>query len=350
MKMDVKDNFLIVQPTDKKETNLLRKVADFVPFQEGWTIPCKYIYQLRELLKSIKIWERTDAFNKFIKELKPQQTVEIKCGVINSYIDFKGLDGKSPIYSEAKKNIDKACSYFMLGAQNSSMYKRGLWDGIVRLYNSRYNSVPTGLLYLVEEELNRKHIKYVKYNTFNDSPKPEFNWKVNKVIIPDKSQLQAVEAGLKYKRGVIKSPTGFGKTSVVSVRLTASFAVPTLFVANKKTLLDDAKDSFVNLIDGLEESEVDEIKDGTFGKIKIKKDTQESDIPALDSHIVVATIQSLHSRLNDPRTSKNLKKWLSKICKLVIIDECQSINDKQWKEVLNECKAPYRIALSATPQ
>lgn len=126
--------------------------------------------------------------------------------------------------------------------------------------------------------------------------------------------------------------------------------MPTLFIANKKTLLDDAKDSFVNLIDGLEESEVDEIKDGIFGKIKIKKNTKESDIPALDSHIIVATIQSLHSRLNDPRTSKNLKKWLSKICKLVIIDECQSINDKQWKEVLNECKAPYRIALSATPR
>lgn len=208
--MDVKNDFLIVQPTDKKETNLLRKVADFVPFQEGWTIPCTYIYQLRELFKSIKTWERSDSFNKFIKDLKPQETVEIKCGVIKSHIDFKGLDRKFPAYSEAKKNIDKACSYFMLGAQNSNMYKKGLWDGIIRLYDSRFNSVPTGLIYLVEEELNRRKIKYVKYNTYNDSPKPEFDWEVNKVIIPDIYQIEAINSGLRYKRGVIKSPTGFG--------------------------------------------------------------------------------------------------------------------------------------------
>lgn len=126
--------------------------------------------------------------------------------------------------------------------------------------------------------------------------------------------------------------------------------MPTLFIANRKSLLDDARDSFIDLIEGIDADKVDEIKDGVFGKVKIKKNTQESDIPALDSHIIVATVQSLHSRLNDPRTSKNLKKWLSKICKLVIVDECQSINDKQWKEVLSECKAPYRIALSATPR
>lgn len=351
--MDIKNDFLIVQPIDRKETNLLLYVADFVPFnhsQEGWTVDKSYIFQLRDLFKNIKTWERTDSFASFIKELNPGSVVEIRCGVTNSYVDFKGLDHKNPAHAEAKKAIDKACSYFMLGAQNSARYKRGLWDGIIRLYNSRFNSVPTGLIYLVEEELNRRKVKYVKYNTYNDSPKPEFDWEVNKIIIPDSYQIEAINSGLKYKRGVIKCPTGFGKTAVISVGLTASFAVPTLFIANKKTLLDDAKDSFVNLIDGLEESEVDEIKDGVFGKIKIKKNTEESDIPALDSHIIVATIQSLHSRLNDPRTSKNLKKWLSKICKLVIIDECQSINDKQWKEVLNECKAPYRIALSATPK
>lgn len=213
MRMDIKNDFLIVQPVDKKETNLLHKVADFVPFncsQEGWTIDKSYIFQLRDLLKNIKSWERTDAFTSFVKGLDSNNIVEIKCGVINSHIDFKGLDYKSPAHSEAKKAIDKACSYFMLGAQNSARYKRGLWDGIIRLFNSRFNSVPTGLIYLVEEELNRRKIKYVKYNTYNDSPKPEFDWKVSEVIVPDKYQIEAINAGLMHKRGVIKSPTGFG--------------------------------------------------------------------------------------------------------------------------------------------
>lgn len=126
--------------------------------------------------------------------------------------------------------------------------------------------------------------------------------------------------------------------------------MPTLFIANKKTLLDDAKDAFVGLIDGLDASKVHQIKNSIFGDIKLKKDTKASEIPDLDSHIIVATIQSLASRLDDPRTKDKLIDWLQNKCKLFIVDECQSINDKQWKKVLDVCKAPCRLALSATPQ
>lgn len=123
-----------------------------------------------------------------------------------------------------------------------------------------------------------------------------------------------------------------------------------MFIANKKSLLDDAKDAFAGLIDNIDESKIHQIKDGIFGTIKIKKDTQSSDIPELDSHIIVATVQSLHSRLNDPRTGPILKRWLQDKCKFVMIDECQAMGTKQWDEVLNACNAPLRFALSATPR
>ena len=350
MKLDIVNNILQVQPIDEKELSLLNKIKDLIPFDENWTVSADCLFQFRYLTKSIKKWERTDSFKNYIKNLKPNTIIEIRCGVINSHIDFKGLDLQLPIYSEIKEQIDKTCSYFLFAAVNSDRYKKGLWDGMIHLYEKRYDSFPTGLLYLIKEILNRYKIRYVVYNTYDDSPEREFDWVANDNIVPTEDQVTAINSAIKFKRGVIKSPTGFGKTAVVSVGIVAKFAVPTLFIANKKTLLDDAKSAFTGLIDGLDESKVHQIKNGIFGDIKIKKDTQKSDISDLDSHIIVATIQSLHSRLNDPRTASQLKKWLSKVCKLVIIDECQAINDRQWKEVLKECKAPYRIALSATPK
>lgn len=144
------------------------------------------------------------------------------------------------------------------------------------------------------------------------------------------------------------------KTAMLARYLTANHGVPTLFIANKKVLLDDAKEDFINGIDGLYEDDVAQIKDGKFGDINLRKKdsfTQEDLNNSLrKKKVVVATIQSLHARLSDPKTKPALIEWLHDICKFVMIDESQAINDKQWQEVLEEVRAPYRIALSATPR
>lgn len=130
-------------------------------------------------------------------------------------------------------------------------------------------------------------------------------------------------------------------------------AVPTLFIANKKVLLDDAYEDFLNGIEGLCEGDMAQIKDGKFGDINLRqksKFTQEDLDNALkNKKIIVATVQSLHARLEDEHTKSAMHDWLKNTCKFVMIDEGQTINDKQWAEVLDTVGAPYRVALSATP-
>lgn len=107
------------------------------------------------------------------------------------------------------------------------------------------------------------------------------------------------------------------KTALLAKRLTANLGLPTLFVANRKSLLDDAADEFRNGVSGLNYDDVVQIKDGWFGKTKVGKDTQE--VPPLSAPIVVATIQSLSARLKDKRTEGHLRNWLRNECKLLVV-------------------------------
>jgi superfamily II DNA or RNA helicase len=95
--------------------------------------------------------------------------------------------------------------------------------------------------------------------------------------------------------------------------------------------------------------DVAQIKEGNFGYTKVTHDTTSEDVSNITSQVVVATIQSLSARMQDERTRDKLKYWLNNICKLVIVDECQAVGTKTWDDVLNECNAPLRICLSATP-
>lgn len=144
------------------------------------------------------------------------------------------------------------------------------------------------------------------------------------------------------------------KTSFFARYLLAARGVPTIFIANKKSLLDDAADDFRNGVEGLAPDDVAQIKDGWFGDINLRKAdtfTEEDLHNALNSKkVIVATIQSISARLNDERTKRPLLNWLNNTCKLVMADECQATGTKIWDDVLQEIRAPYRIFLSATPR
>lgn len=130
--------------------------------------------------------------------------------------------------------------------------------------------------------------------------------------------------------------------------------MPTLFIANKKVLLDDAAKDFEGGIDGIDAEDITQIKEGQFGDIKLAKtDTYtEDDLwEALTSKkVIVATIQSLSARLEDGRTRGPLLRWLKDTCKFLMVDETQAVGTSSWDSVLEQIEAPYRVFLSATPR
>lgn len=345
-----KDKIVLVTQT-REDYSALREQREFGSIgcleikPSIFEIHPKYVYELNNML-SDNLANRVSVDNSF-REWKSKQKVEtpvlIRCGVVHSKI----YPGRIKLPTDKIKEVTR---YFFKPAVNMQKYKDGKWDGYLNLYDARSRKFLTGLLSKVLEVLRNNQIPYTVEYTYEQAPKKQFDWVVDDNIVPDPDQIEAIEAGIDGRRGVIKAPTGFGKTAVLAKRLTVNFAVPTLFVANKKSLLDDAAEEFRDGIKGIKKADVIQIKDGWFGDTKIISTTKESDVKPLKAPIIVATIQSLNARLKDPRTKSHLIHWLHDVCKFVMVDETQAVGTAIWDEVLSECWAPYRVFLSATPR
>lgn len=261
---------------------------------------------------------------------------------------------RSPNYDIPHKDIEDVCKYFFKPAVNQKAYKDKKWDGYIHLYKRWIHQFPTGLLDRVCKVLDEKQIAYRIEYAYDTSPAKQFNWEPKDIFTLSEDQVECINECMQAKRCVVKAATGFGKTSALARYLTAYHGVPTLFIANKKVLLDDAAKDFVGGIDGLDESGVAQIKDGWFGDINLRKTmsfTEEDLWNAFNGKgVVVATIQSLNARLEDPRTKGPLLRWLQNTCQFLMVDETQAVGTKVWDDVLEKINAPYRVFLSATPK
>ena len=276
------------------------------------------------------------------KKTRLQTPAVIRVGVIDSKI----IKGTLPI---PHSDIEEVTKFFVKAAFMSKQFKEKKWDGYVKLYKRWEKTFPTGLLSDVCEALDKINFKYKIEYIYDKSPERQFDWKIKELFEPSEDQLEAVKVCTRT-RGVLKAPTGMGKTSMMARYLTVEHGVPTLFVANKKSLLDDCAKDFLEGIDGLNSEDIIQIKDGWFGNQKITPSTTASDVRPITAPIVVATIQSLSARLKDERTRPYLLDFLRNKCKFLQVDETQAVGTKIWDEVLDECYAPYRIFLSATPR
>lgn len=328
----------MIPDTSEENGELIRLFSNSeVLYRNGkWAVNEKDVDWINKCLVPIKDMLFID--NSF-KEWRTgaKKSVTIRCGVITSYIKRNLLD--IPV-----KELEEATRFFVKAALHSEKYKNGTWDGYINLYKRWEHSFPTGLLSEIKAVLTQKGVPYEVQYTYDRIPEKQFNFEVCDGLIADPDQVSAVEECVKGGRGICKCPTGMGKTDLIAKRLIAHYGVPSLFIANKKSLLDDARKSFVSGLNGLSGCAV--IKDGWFGDTKLPSRS----VKPLESPVIVATIQSLHARLKDPATKPFLLDWLRNVCKLVIVDECQALGTKTWDDVMNECHAPLRIGLSATPR
>ena len=288
-------------------------------------------------------------FIKWEQEYKANRPIAINCEILDSTIDTS-----EETFAKINNPINEACRYFFKAAVNQKAYANGNWDGYVEMYNKTKHNFPSGLLYLVKAKLDEMHMPYTVSTSYEALPPRQFPWKWNENnkagIVADPDQDEAVRLSVENLRGILKAPTGFGKTAILMVKIVGAFGVPVLFLANKKALLDDARDAFLDFLVGVNPEDVDQIKDGVFGKTKLKPEMTAKNIPPLNSRIIVATIQSIDARLKDPRTKKQMKEWLENVCKLLLVDECQAVGTPTWDHVLDKCLAPLRFTFSATPK
>lgn len=284
-----------------------------------------------------------------LKPQEPKRDIEIIIKVGTVFSKIIAPSGFLP-----HKKIEDVCKYFFKPAVRQKRFQEKKWDGFIHLYEKRFHRFPSGLLDDVKGVLNREGIKYRVDFIYDTEPPREFEWVAKDIFTPEPDQWESLNAALAHSRGVVKAPTGFGKTSFFARYLLAARGVPTIFIANKKSLLDDAADDFRNGVEGLNPDDVAQIKDGWFGDINLRRtlsfEKEDLDNALVGKKVIVATIQSLNARLEDPRTKGPLLYWLNNVCKLVMADECQAVGTKIWDDILKEIRAPYRIFLSATPR
>lgn len=360
MLLSYKNKEIFITPDDENESKkimtILNEAGLFFRGRAEYLANGKYrlyaslLPTLNKILIPLKDNIRQDdEFKKYVAMFK-EQYVKSGGNVKKGLLIVKNVNTCQIIGPKSlvpKTDIEKKTRYFFEGAKNSKKFKEGKWDGYINLYRDYKRTFPTGLLPRVEEVLKSHSVPYRVETAYDEAPKPQFSWEICDDFVLDPDQVDAVKAGLDGKRGILKAPTGFGKTAILAKRLTAGFKVPTLFIANRKSLLDDAASEFMSGIKGL--TSVGQIKDGWFDTSRVVEIDGEEYFPNIESPVIVATVQSLSARLEDERSAPVLKYWLNNVCKFVMVDECQAVGTKTWDTVLNECNAPYRIFLSATP-
>lgn len=240
--------------------------------------------------------------------------------------DKTKLSGAYPVAA-----VDKLLSFKPEGHQWSPAFKRGIWDGYIRLFKAGLEILPTGCLPIVLHYFEKKGITYTVTDqrscpvvwdgsvikTLKDGPR--------KTITLRPDQRAVVRLALKAGRGVVKSATGSGKTEDMA-SIVASLGIPkTLVVVPNLNLLGETAARLAKRL-GIK---VGKVGGGDF-------DVKQ---------VTVAVPASFMSKKHIVLISNLLAS-----VQLMLIDEAQHSASKTWVRALGLCaNAYYRFGFSATP-
>ena len=221
------------------------------------------------------------------------------------------------------------------GYFHSRLYKQRLWDGYTEFFKKESGRFLTGLLPEVTAALDHWKVPYklhderaeskFLYSQIGDDfldqwlhhlPKEDQDrWEGLRDY-----QVDLANQVIKYKRGVVFAPTSAGKTAImVAILKTVPKNMPTLILANKKSLCDQNYDA---------------LKSWGFEDVGRLYDKYK------DPNIFTcATVQSLHK----------IETLLPKI-RVMIVDEIHDMMSKVPKKFYLKMKdCSVRVAVSATP-
>jgi superfamily II DNA or RNA helicase len=210
------------------------------------------------------------------------------------------------------------------GAQYSTMFKEGRWDGNIRLGVRRGAQLlvfPAGLAVRLATVLREQHGVTVDVRDVvrQRGPQPYTDQLTGIVLKPfqDAAATAAVAAG----RLCIKSPTSSGKTEI-GAEIIRRLGLPTLWITHKKDLMSQTAD---RLSARLAHMEIGIVGSGKF----------------LPRAVTVGMVQTL-SKVTDPAW---WRQW-----QVLMMDECHHSSSDTWIAVANNCsEATWRFGLSATP-
>lgn len=236
-------------------------------------------------------------------------------------------------------------SFFVPGYRFMPAFKRRIWDGKIRLFDSTSGELPAGLYYhflkMCENRGYKVKLVKTKYGLANDTnditPDEIYNYSKNLKLPWELRDYQftAVLHGLKKKRAILLSPTGSGKSLIIYVlvkywyeMLTTGLNWPKaskiLVIVPTTSLVEQMHSDFVSYGQA----------EGGIHKIYSGKDKDN-----IESAIVISTWQSIY---------KLPKMWFEQFG-MVIGDECHGFKSKSLMNIMNKAtEAEYRFGTTGT--
>ncbi len=238
----------------------------------------------------------------------------------------------SRIYNATEwfNELDEFLSVFHPQYKRSTKYKQGLWDGKTHFFKVKTGKFPTGMLFKIREFCNKNNIELVTKDlrikpTINDGMLERIG--LNGITLRD-YQLEAVLESIKKQRGILRLPTGSGKTEV-AIAIVKALNLKTLYLVHTKDLLHQTAERFKKRIP---EIDVGKIGDG---------------ICTIGNDITIAMVQSLNNiKEKDIIFFKDIMKY----SQVLIIDECHHTSAKIWHTIAMYAHYSFfRFGLSGTP-
>lgn len=221
-------------------------------------------------------------------------------------------------------------TFHVPGYKFMPLYRNGIWDGQVHLFQLRTHQIPYGLMARVASFAKRYDYsvgiqKDLRLEPITNVPVEDLNL----AYVPHDYQQQALDIILADKKRLIESPTGSGKSLIIYM------AIRKLIQMGKKILLVVPTVSLVEqMYKDFKEygwNDVDEY----VHKIYAGKEKKN------DDHVVISTWQSIY-KLKAP--------WFNDF-DAVLIDEAHLASATSLKGIMEKAvNAEYRIGLTGTIQ
>ncbi len=248
---------------------------------------------------------------------------------------------------EAEEALRNATSFRAAGYQFTWQYRNTGWDGWTKLM--KHGKFPAGLLTKITKALQAMGVEYeVALDESDETPKPDIDIELEG-IESRWYQDEAVEAALLNPRGVIRAPTGSGKTAigarVIQVRgKNALVIVPTI------DLLYQYREFLEAHLRGPggAEIEIGQLGDGVVDPKPVTVATIRTAAKAVNVAYKSYEYGEYDDKDDTDLKHYELREWVESIDTL-IVDEAHILGAETVYEVVTKLPAHNKYGMSASP-
>lgn len=260
----------------------------------------------------------------------------------------------SGVPQDAMSALRRATSFRPEGYQYTWAFKNGKTDGRVHLL--KHSKMPTGLLGRVTGLLDQRKVPYELHFEQPEYEKPALDVGIHGVQERD-YQSDAIERAMLNPRGVIRIPTGGGKSAVIARliharRMHSLVIVPTIDLLHQQVRFLEEHLRYPN--DGLgatvdEPVTIGQLGDGVVDPRPITVATIKTAAKAFDVAYTKYVPGEYDDKERDTDVSRRkLRDWIERIG-LLAIDECHLVAADTLFGIATGLPAPYKYGLSASP-